>query len=432
MFKFETIFFVEANMFNWQINFQNPTTGIMAGIIDLHNHIFFFLTTTLIFVCWMLNVICKISIYPQVIATVDKFKEQLFVYKRIKHFYNKNITHNSLLEIVWTLTPSVILIFIALPSFALLYAIDQVILPELTLKVIGHQWYWSYEYGDDFSYIFKKNALPTNHVDFDCYMKPLGSDNLKVSATEIPEVRLLSTDRKVPLPVDTRIRVIVTSADVIHSWCIPEFGVKIDAVPGRLNEVFFKIGIEGACFGQCSEICGVNHLAMPIEIVKCSPEDFQQWYNYTQWSQIEDSNIVTNMDFLSDKQAMKHAVKYHDLDVSETYEILLNSDHNVYIIKGKRYTNAHKVIGIFLGNKTEGKTYKQFIHDMYNCNTEGHPVVPLIKQFWCLKIHEHPANECVYFERWFDAITKRAFGDINKSGVWYIPPEMAAATFDIK
>jgi cytochrome c oxidase subunit 2 len=155
--------------------------------------------------------------------------------------------------------------------------------------VVGHQWYWSYEYGDLFRYVYPKNVtpLPNYKVQFDCYVESYNkSANLRIYENDLPSVRLLSTDRKIPLPVNTRIRAIITSDDVIHSWCIPEFGIKLDAVPGRLNETFFKFAVEGVCYGQCSEICGVNHFAMPIEIVKCSTQDFQQWYNYAQWSQL--------------------------------------------------------------------------------------------------------------------------------------------------
>jgi len=154
----------------------------------------------------------------------------------------------TLLEIVWTIAPSFILLAIAIPTFALLYAMDEVIDPALTIKAIGHQWYWSYEYSD-----YDKN------INFDSYM--VNEDDLKLG-----DLRLLEVDHRVVVPVNTHIRVIVTSADVLHSWAVPALGVKMDACPGRLNQTSLFIKRTGLFYGQCSEICGVNHAFMPIVI----------------------------------------------------------------------------------------------------------------------------------------------------------------------
>nr|YP_009271874.1 cytochrome c oxidase subunit II [Xylotrechus grayii]AIW58308.1 cytochrome c oxidase subunit II [Xylotrechus grayii] len=177
-------------------------------------------------------------------------------------FFNK-LTHRFLLEgqmieIIWTILPAVILIFIALPSLRLIYILDEVSNPMLTVKIIGHQWYWSYEYSD-----FKQ-------IEFDSYMIP--TNDLKPF-----NFRLLDVDNRMVIPFESPIRVIVTSSDVIHSWTIPSIGVKIDATPGRLNQVSFTTSRPGLFFGQCSEICGANHSFMPIVVESISTKYFIKW-----------------------------------------------------------------------------------------------------------------------------------------------------------
>nr|YP_009943339.1 cytochrome c oxidase subunit II [Cletus punctiger]QOD41598.1 cytochrome c oxidase subunit II [Cletus punctiger] len=171
---------------------------------------------------------------------------------------NRNLLEGQTIEFIWTTLPAVTLIFIALPSLHLLYLIDEVNNPMLTFKSIGHQWYWSYEYSD------------FNNVEFDSYMKPTNelSDN---------EFRLLDVDNRVVLPMNTQIRVLVTAADVLHSWAVPALGIKIDAVPGRLNQGSFKINRPGLLYGQCSEICGANHSFMPIVIESVPTNNFMKW-----------------------------------------------------------------------------------------------------------------------------------------------------------
>nr|UXW88432.1 cytochrome c oxidase subunit II [Henosepilachna vigintioctomaculata] len=160
------------------------------------------------------------------------------------------------IELIWTLIPALTLILIALPSLKLIYIIDEIRNPMLTLKTLGHQWYWSYEYSD------------FNSIEFDSYMIP-NNNNFNF--------RLIETDNRTVLPFETQIRLLVSSTDVIHSWTIPSTGIKIDASPGRLNQMSFTLNRTGLFFGQCSEICGMNHSFMPISIESISPDMFIKW-----------------------------------------------------------------------------------------------------------------------------------------------------------
>nr|ASM41837.1 cytochrome c oxidase subunit II [Chlorophorus simillimus] len=177
-------------------------------------------------------------------------------------FFNK-LTHRFLLEgqtieVIWTILPAVTLIFIALPSLRLIYILDEVSNPMITIKIIGHQWYWSYEFSD-----FKQ-------IEFDSYMIPTNEMSLS-------SFRLLDVDNRMVIPFESPIRIIVTSSDVIHSWTIPSLGVKIDATPGRLNQASIMTNRPGLFFGQCSEICGANHSFMPIVVESISPKFFIKW-----------------------------------------------------------------------------------------------------------------------------------------------------------
>lgn len=225
----------------WQIGFQDPATPVMQGIIDLHHDIFFFMITILVFVVWIGG------------RTLYHFHES-------KNAFPEKIVHGTFLEIVWTIAPSLILICIAIPSFALLYSLDSVVDPALTIKAIGHQWYWEYEYSD----------YGTNSLTFDSYMIP--EDQL-----ELGDLRLLEVDNRVVVPVKTHVRMIITAADVLHSWAVPSLGVKCDAVPGRLNQTAFFIKRQGVFYGQCSELCGANHAFMPIVIEAVSLENYIAW-----------------------------------------------------------------------------------------------------------------------------------------------------------
>nr|YP_009671920.1 cytochrome c oxidase subunit II [Strahlaxius plectrorhynchus]QCX31780.1 cytochrome c oxidase subunit 2 [Strahlaxius plectrorhynchus] len=173
-------------------------------------------------------------------------------------FINRFLLENQTIEIVWTILPAVILIFIALPSLRLLYLLDEVNSPSVTLKAVGHQWYWSYEYSDFFQ------------VEFDSYMIPC-------EEMEKNTFRLLDVDNRTVLPMNTQIRVLVSAADVIHSWTVPSLGVKVDAIPGRLNQISFLLSRPGLFYGQCSEICGANHSFMPIVLESVSVNTFLSW-----------------------------------------------------------------------------------------------------------------------------------------------------------
>jgi heme/copper-type cytochrome/quinol oxidase subunit 2 len=184
-------------------------------------------------------------------------------YKSIYSFLNAQTftVHNTKLEIIWTVIPTIILIFIAIPSFILLYSLDEVINPSVTLKAIGHQWYWSYEYSD-----YTEN----NSINFDSYM-------ITENDLEFGQFRLLEVDNRVVLPINTHVRVLVTAGDVLHSWAVPSMNIKADAVPGRLNQLTLFIKRPGVYYGQCSEICGVNHAFMPIVIEAVSLWNYSNW-----------------------------------------------------------------------------------------------------------------------------------------------------------
>ena len=171
-------------------------------------------------------------------------------------------THNTFLEIAWTAIPVLILVIMAVPSFKLLYKTDVIPEAHMTIKAIGHQWYWSYEYPDH------------GNFTYDAWMV---QDAEEIEGQDRPFTRLLTTDTQVVIPVGKVIRVQMTSTDVLHSWTIPSLGVKKDAVPGRLNEIWLQADREGIFYGQCSELCGTNHGYMPIEVRAVSEEKFLSW-----------------------------------------------------------------------------------------------------------------------------------------------------------
>jgi cytochrome c oxidase subunit 2 len=229
----------------WQLYFQDAATPVMEGIINLHHDLMFFITFILFFVLVVL--LRTLTFFAANSKDADT---------------GKSVVHGTAIEIIWTVIPSLILIVVALPSFALLYSIDEIIDPALTIKCVGHQWYWSYEYSDF------ESQLGT--INFDSYMIP--EDEL-----EIGELRLLEVDNRIVLPINTHIRVLVTAADVLHSWAVPSLGVKLDACPGRLNVTAIFILRDGVFFGQCSEICGVGHGNMPIVVEAVSIQKYITW-----------------------------------------------------------------------------------------------------------------------------------------------------------
>nr|ATN23493.1 cytochrome c oxidase subunit II [Lema sp. EMHAU-15071010] len=183
---------------------------------------------------------------------------QLLLTLFFNKFQHRNLLENQLIEIIWTIMPAIILIFVAIPSLRLVYILDEINNPSITIKSIGHQWYWSYEYTD------------FQNIEFDSYMIPTNELNQF-------NFRLLDVDNRTILPYETQIRMLVTAADVLHSWTIPSLGVKIDGTPGRLNQINFLINRTGLFYGQCSEICGANHSFMPIVIESISPSYFLNW-----------------------------------------------------------------------------------------------------------------------------------------------------------
>nr|YP_009487955.1 cytochrome c oxidase subunit II [Anopheles lutzii]AWB99475.1 cytochrome c oxidase subunit 2 [Anopheles lutzii]AWB99488.1 cytochrome c oxidase subunit 2 [Anopheles lutzii] len=175
-------------------------------------------------------------------------------------FTNRFLLHGQTIEIIWTVLPAIILMFIAFPSLRLLYLMDEINTPSITLKSIGHQWYWSYEYSDFLNLEFDSYMIPTNELNLSGF-------------------RLLDVDNRVILPMNNQIRILVTATDVLHSWTVPSLGVKVDATPGRLNQINFLINRPGLFFGQCSEICGANHSFMPIVIESIPMNFFIKWIN---------------------------------------------------------------------------------------------------------------------------------------------------------
>nr|AWA82146.1 cytochrome c oxidase subunit 2 [Cantharellus cibarius] len=228
-----------------QLGFQDGASPGYSGIVDLHDSIFFYLVLICVGVFWVLG------------SVMLNFRLKII----LSHI--NYTTHGTLIELIWTITPALILIAIAFPSFKLLYMLDEVISPAMTVKVAGNQWYWSYEYSD----FIKEDG---DAISFDSYMIP-------ESDLEVGQFRLLDVDNRVVVPVDTHIRFIVTGTDVIHDFAVPALGLKIDAVPGRLNQTSVIIKRVGTFYGQCSEICGTYHGFMPCVVQGVEAENFLVW-----------------------------------------------------------------------------------------------------------------------------------------------------------
>jgi cytochrome c oxidase subunit 2 len=234
-----------------QLFVQDPATPMMEGMIYFHNLLMFVIVFVGIFVFYLLGYV-------------------MYAFNESKVKVAARFSHNSPIEIIWTILPAIILLFIAAPSFTLLYSLDELIDPQMTVKVIGHQWYWSYEISD-----FLNNPN-VKSLDFDSYMTPV--ENL--INTGWAGCRLLVSRPELVLPTETHIRLLISSADVIHAWCVPSFGIKVDACPGRLSQasLFINRVVDkrtAVFFGQCSEICGVNHGFMPITVFAVSPEVYK-------------------------------------------------------------------------------------------------------------------------------------------------------------
>nr|WKU83911.1 cytochrome c oxidase subunit II [Domodon peperpotensis] len=222
-------------MATWSnLNLQDSNSPLMEQLSFFHDHTLLILIMITIMVSYMMI---------------------MLFFNKIN---NRFLLHGQMIEMIWTILPAIILLFIALPSLRLLYLMDEINEPLLTLKTIGHQWYWSYEYSDFLN------------IEFDSYMIPMNE-----LSTE--NFRLLDVDNRIILPMNSQIRILVTATDVIHSWTIPTLNVKIDGSPGRLNQTNFFMNRPGLMFGQCSEICGTNHSFMPIVIESIPINLFINW-----------------------------------------------------------------------------------------------------------------------------------------------------------
>jgi cytochrome c oxidase subunit 2 len=224
---------------DWQLGFQEAASESMRDIISFNDNL-------------LLPIIVAISAFVLFLM--------LYVCVRFRASANPNPskrTHNVAVEVLWTLIPCLILIVIAVPSFKILYKQDAIPKADLTIKAIGYQWYWGYEYPDE-------------NIIFDSYM--VETKDLKAG-----QPRLLAVDNVVVVPVNKVVKVLITANDVLHAWALPSFGVKRDAVPGRINETWFKAERVGTFYGQCSELCGIKHAFMPIEVRVVSEEDYQEW-----------------------------------------------------------------------------------------------------------------------------------------------------------
>jgi len=229
----------------WGLYFQDSATPQMEGLVELHDNIMFYLVIILFGVGWVI---------------VSIIKNYSNIESPISHKY---LNHGTLIELIWTITPALILILIAFPSFKLLYLMDEISDPAMSVLAEGHQWYWSYQYPDFLN-------SDEEFIEFDSYLVP-------ESDLEEGALRMLEVDNRVILPELTHVRFIVTAADVIHSFACPALGIKCDAYPGRLNQVSVLINREGTFYGQCSEICGILHSSMPIVIESVSIEKFLSW-----------------------------------------------------------------------------------------------------------------------------------------------------------
>ena len=231
-----------------QMGLMQPATEVMRDLVSFHNN--------------GLLVMC-------VVITLFVLALMVYIFIRFNAKVNptpSKTTHNTLLEVVWTVLPILILIVIAVPSFKLLYKQDVVPEADLTVKAIGNQWYWSYEYPDYEDVSF--DAVMLTEAD-----KAPGGDYEDRAGTP----RLLESDTHIVVPVNKTVRLQTTATDVIHAWTVPAFGIKVDAVPGRLNETWFKVEKEGIYYGQCSELCGIRHGFMPIVVEVVSQEAFDAW-----------------------------------------------------------------------------------------------------------------------------------------------------------
>ena len=229
---------------NWGMGFQPAASPTMERISSFNDLLFIVIVAIVVFVLGLL------------LYTSWRFAEK-------RNPAPSKTTHNTLLEVLWTTIPVVILVIIAVPSFKLLYFADRIEEADMTIKAIGRQWYWSYEYPDDGNFTFDANMIPEEDL-------------------QPGQLRLLDTDYPVVLPVETNIRLLITASDVLHAFAVPAFGIKLDGVPGRINETWVRINEPGTYYGQCSELCGTGHAYMPIMIKAVTKEEYAEWVKTAQ------------------------------------------------------------------------------------------------------------------------------------------------------
>ncbi len=241
---------------NWQLGFNDSVTSVMSDIVHLHDRI-------------LLPIIVAISVFVLFLLLYSIFK-----FRASKNPIPSKTSHNTFIEIMWTVIPCLILIVIAVPSFRLLYKQDIIPKADVTIKATGYQWYWGYEY-------------PDQNIAFDANM--IDTKNLKSN-----QLRLLETDNHVVVPVNKVVKVLITANDVLHAWAVPSFGVKRDAVPGRINETWFKAEKEGVYYGQCSELCGSRHAFMPITVRVVSDKQYNEWLKESKikFAKYPENNLV--------------------------------------------------------------------------------------------------------------------------------------------
>lgn len=263
---FEVLYIIFVFFYQlFTVHFSEPMGYAMIWFVDVYIAAFYYLTMIVIFVFWI------------TFSIIWEFYYKLFVDQSIdvELFRNilpfKNFNHSENLEFWWTLVPSIILFFIALPALTLIYALETPVdAPVLTFKIVGHQWYWSYQNHDTLdSTLFPQYS--DRFFNFDSYLKP-------ESELAFGQRRLLEVDKPLVIPVETPLRMIVTSIDVIHSWAVPSLGLKMDAIPGRLNQFWLYAPYQGVFYGQCSELCGANHGFIPITVYVVTPENYLSWY----------------------------------------------------------------------------------------------------------------------------------------------------------
>jgi cytochrome c oxidase subunit 2 len=228
-----------AEPYNWQLGMQAPATPVQEAIHALHNELLI------------------------IIFAISAFVLALLLYVIVRFRASRNpvpirTAHNTVIEVLWTVVPVLILVIIAIPSFRLMYFMDRVPDAEMTIKVVGNQWFWTYAYPDQGDLTFASNMIPESELRPD-------------------QKRLLEVDNPLVVPVDTNIRVLISGVDVLHSWFIPSFGIQFYAMPGRVNETWMRVQYPGIFYGECNQICGINHAYMPIKVVAVPKPEFEQW-----------------------------------------------------------------------------------------------------------------------------------------------------------